>query len=278
MDIKLAIRHDIPGHETLDRRITNVCSGVGMIKSDRSRAKEWVTTPAWLEDSLTYLAKLCDDFPDKPVWYRTSDRLSFRVNTLNGCDAHIDEENPLLGLRGIRRSLAFPQTLLREIEMIVRLRHKYHNLHMFFPFVHIPSQLVDAKRIAISAGYTGKFGMMAEIPSTLLCLGEFLDLGIDYVVVGVNDLVDLTYGLSRRDSSVAKLRREVPLSAVLKLIELGLKQKRPQVEYAVAGDITDSNLNAFSEAGFDTLLIPYNEIVSGALTLDNLRHVSKPLR
>jgi len=45
---------------------------------------------------------------------------------------------------------------------------------------------------------------MAEIPSNVILLDQFIDIGIDGISIGSNDLTMLTLGLDRDNSEVAK--------------------------------------------------------------------------
>ena len=46
--------------------------------------------------------------------------------------------------------------------------------------------------------------MMVEIPSNVILLDKFIDVGIDGISIGSNDLTMLTLGLDRDNSEVAK--------------------------------------------------------------------------
>jgi len=55
----------------------------------------------------------------------------------------------------------------------------------------------------LSRGPSFKLWMMVEIPTNVIRIGDFLDVGIDGVSIGSNDLTMLTLGTDRDNSEVA---------------------------------------------------------------------------
>lgn len=90
------------------------------------------------------------------------------------------------------------------------------------PFVRTVEQLRECKKLLSSYGLrrSGNFKlwMMAEIPSNVILLDEFIDEGIDGVSIGSNDLTMLTLGLDRDNEKVANTYSEMD-PAVLKSLE-----------------------------------------------------------
>ena len=75
------------------------------------------------------------------------------------------------------------------------------------PFVRTVKELEEVKKI-ISAGglkrsHTFKLYMMAEVPSNVILIDEFIKAGIDGVSVGSNDLTMLVLGVDRDNQEVA---------------------------------------------------------------------------
>jgi pyruvate,orthophosphate dikinase len=81
------------------------------------------------------------------------------------------------------------------------------SVDILIPFVMVPAELRALKSaiLQIASDLCGdrlpplRFGCMIEIPSLLLCPEEIAAL-VDFVSFGTNDLVALTYGISRGDS------------------------------------------------------------------------------
>jgi len=59
--------------------------------------------------------------------------------------------------------------------------------------------------------------MMCEIPSNVILLEKFLDLGIDGISIGSNDLTQLTLGVDRDNQTLAKTFDERDPSVVMSI-------------------------------------------------------------
>jgi len=173
---------------------------VGMIRSEYllRKANRSILT----EDGQTYIQKylhnVCSIYRDNMVWYRTSELTIAEINTLIGTKEILSENHPLMGMRGIRRSLHNKEEFLAEIQTINKVREKYENLHIFFPFVSTSEQLQEAIDFARKHNYTGKIGVMIEIPALYNDLENVLrNKDIERVVLGPNDFTSFYYGTTR---------------------------------------------------------------------------------
>jgi len=254
-------------------RYADVVDGVGMIKSEKNISDEHVSTNRGLKEIANYLTSICALFSDRDVWYRINDSQTSWVNRQIGCEEIIEESNPLMGIRGIRRAILFPETLEKEVRMVEQIRKLYPRLHLFVPFVHLPDQIKIVKGHLSKIGYTGKFGMMAELPASIICIDDFLDLGVDYIVVGINDLHDFTYGLCRKDDSRLRIHRDSTYKAVRKMLEPMLKNRRRNVEYCVGGEIDLERLLLFVSMGFDNIIVPYKNMVNDSKLRKKLQEI-----
>jgi len=156
------------------------------------------------------LAVFCRAFEPRPVVYRATDFKTNEYRNLKGGKAFEPEEpNPMLGFRGAARYVADPKVFEMEIEAIKVVRNKMglKNLHLMIPFVRNPKELLDVKKIVASEGLsrssTFKLWLMVEIPTNVIRLEDFLDVGVDGVSIGSNDLTMLMLGTDRDNSEVA---------------------------------------------------------------------------
>ncbi len=157
------------------------------------------------------LLKFARAFSPRPIVYRATD---FKTNEYRHLKwGHLyepQEPNPLLGFRGAARYISSPDVFNMELEAIKKVRNRWglKNLHLMIPFVRTPGELLQVKKIVTDAGLirspSFKLFMMCEIPSNVIMLDEFIDVGIDGVSIGSNDLTMLTLGLDRDNSEVAK--------------------------------------------------------------------------
>jgi len=252
-EIKLALDREIP-----EDFVINQVSGVGMVKSEKTNHPKYITMPERLEDNKQYLTKICELFEGKPIWYRTDDTPTYRANNLQGTEKIIEEENPLMGLRGMRRSLYFIDTFRKELEMFLEVHESNDNLNLLLPVVHDKSQVIQAKKILKEYNYKGKIGIMLEIPSAVLTVNEFIDLGVNYFMIGVNDLTSFTQGISRRDSSVKDFIN-YRHDAMTYLFNHLKKYHTGSIEMVIGGEVAD-NLDYYKAFGFNAIAVPYKNI------------------
>lgn len=259
--------------ELPDKKYVDMVDGVGMIKSEKSISGQHISTNEGIQEITNYLTSICSLFKDHDVWYRIHDSQTSWVNRQIGCEEVIEESNPLMGIRGIRRAILFPETFKKEAEMVEQTRAKYPRLHLLVPFAHLPEQMKIIKGYLSEIGYTGKIGMMAELPASIICIDDFLDLGLDYIVVGTNDLHDFTYGLCRKDDSRLRIHRDPTYKAVRRMLEPMLKNKRGNVEYCVGGEIDLERLLQFVGMGFDNIIVPYKNMANDSKLQEQLQEI-----
>lgn len=115
----------------------------------------------------------------------------------------------MLGFRGAARYIAAPEVFELELAAIKEVRNTmgHKNLWMMIPFVRTPEELLAVKRMIAASGLTRsstfKLWLMCEIPTNVIRIEDFLDVGIDGVSIGSNDLTMLTMGTDRDNSEVA---------------------------------------------------------------------------
>ncbi len=156
------------------------------------------------------IASIAEAFAPRPVVYRTTDFKTNEYRNLKGGAAFEPEEpNPMLGFRGAARYIANPDVFELELEAIKTVRNKMglKNLWIMIPFVRTPEELAEVKKMVSASGLarssTFKLWMMVEIPTNVLRIEDFLEVGIDGVSIGSNDLTMLTMGTDRDNSEVA---------------------------------------------------------------------------
>jgi len=179
-------------------------------------------------------------FYPKPVWYRSLDAPTDEFRTLKGGEDEPVEHNPMLGWRGIRRGLDQPDLLRAEFKAIKKLIDEgYKNIGVMIPLAQHPDELRRAKEIAREAGIEPhrdlKFGIMVETPAAALAIERFIEVGLDFISFGTNDLTQYTLAVDRNNERVAHLYTEKH-PAVLKLIEMAIKAcRKAGVQTSICG-------------------------------------------
>lgn len=227
--------------------------GVGLLKGNHKDMKHHINHESELKVTSEYVKDICDKFHPKPVWYRTNDASTTFINKLGG--EHFEELNAHYGLRGIRRAIACPETFKKEIQMINSIRDEYDNLNIVLSFVNDVNQYRTASIMAREFGYNGRIGIMAELPSAVLTLDEFIDEGVDYIVFGMNDLSESTEGLSRKNKTTKLIYRDGTYKAVRKMLDTVNFSRN--AEFVLSGDINQGIIEKFKDYPFDAVAVPY---------------------
>ena len=161
-------------------------------------------------DKLTHdISIFCKEFFPRPVVYRATDFKTNEYRSLKGGEKYEPEEaNPMLGYRGAFRYIKDPEVFNLELQAIKKVREKYNNLRLMIPFVRSPEELRQVRRLVAAEGLfestTFKFWMMVEIPINVILIDKFIDVGIDGVSIGSNDLTMLVTGTDRDNAEVAR--------------------------------------------------------------------------
>ena len=143
------------------------------------------------------------------------------------------ESNPMMGLRGVRLSIAMPQIVEMQVraifeaaadctlrgivvkpEVMIPLTGHINELKWIQPrLVRIAKQVMDEKKV----NFTYKFGTMIEIPRAAVVAGEIATVA-EFFSFGTNDLTQMTFGYSRDDAE---------RSFLVRYVEEGILPKNP---------------------------------------------------
>jgi len=168
---------------------------------------------AFINELATNIGLFCKYFYPRPVIYRTSDFKTNEYRHLIGGQAfEPEEENPFIGFRGAFRYLRDSDVFEMELKAIKKVREKFNNLSLMVPFVRTPQELQEIKKIIVANGFirssSFKLWLMVEIPANVILLEDFLEIGIDGVSIGSNDLTMLTLGVDRDNAELAQVFNE----------------------------------------------------------------------
>ncbi|MGB9857308.1 MAG: phosphoenolpyruvate--protein phosphotransferase [Dictyoglomaceae bacterium] len=164
------------------------------------------------EEQYEVYKKVGDLFPEYPVIIRTLDI---------GGDKYLPyiqfekEENPFLGLRGIRWSLHEKELFKIQLKAILRASYK-NNIHVMFPMIDLEEEVIEAKKIIEEVvkelereGKEYKIppvGIMIETPISILNMKKLAPL-VDFFSLGTNDLFQYTFAVDRTNERVSYLYR-----------------------------------------------------------------------
>lgn len=144
------------------------------------------------------------------------------------------EDNPFLGVRGIRLSLIDDTLLTLQVRAILSAA-PYSRLHIMFPMVTSVEEFRKAKLIVLQEieklGITEpvKIGVMIEVPSAAI-MAEGLAREADFFSIGTNDLTQYTLAMDRGNPRLAKMvdsLHPAVLNLIARTVEGAHKHGRP---------------------------------------------------
>ena len=185
------------------------------------------------------MKEVAETFYPKPVWIRTLDAPTDEFRAMEGGENEPIEANPMLGFRGIRRDLVEDIHFRAEIRAIKRLVDEgLTNVGIMIPLVTRVDEVKRAREIIQDEGLDLdriEFGVMIETPAAALIIDEIIEVGIDFISFGTNDLTQYTLAIDRNNENVAYMYDETH-PAVMKLIEHVIKVCRERgVKTSICG-------------------------------------------
>jgi phosphoenolpyruvate-protein phosphotransferase len=171
------------------------------------------TTAPSVEEQVKFYAEVLRAFPGYRVVLRTMDVGADKPLPFVERDP---EENPALGLRGIRLSLQRPDLFRTQLRALLRARAEVSGqeagrLAIMFPLVSTVRELLEAREILREVAEeeradlsTLEVGVMIEVPSAALDAKGFAPHA-DFMSIGTNDLLQYLFAADRLNGAVADL-------------------------------------------------------------------------
>ena len=173
--------------------------GVGLLRSELMLAEllSSKTLAQWQESfQRQFVATLCDylrqfgaAFAPRPVFYRSLDLY--------------DRSNNPLGERGTYSYLSDPTLFNLELEALQTVINEgYRNFNLLLPFVRSVSEFQYCyhrlQQLDPTTHDSLQVWIMAEVPSVVALLPEYIRAGIKGIAIGTNDLTQLLLGVDRQ--------------------------------------------------------------------------------
>ena len=195
-----------------------------------------------------------------------AERIGKSADRIREISQDLEEVNPMLGFRGCRLSVVYPEITAMQVRAIISAAvDATEQGYKPFPEIMIPL-VVNVREIrlvtniiekAIRDALEGKFvsipykiGTMVETPRAALGADRLAD-AVEFMSFGTNDLTQMTYGFSRDDVGkflpaylANKLVENDPFvsldqRAVGRLMEMAVKESRarkPGIKYGICGE------------------------------------------
>jgi phosphoenolpyruvate-protein phosphotransferase len=162
------------------------------------------------------------------------------------------EDNPFLGVRGIRLCLARPELFRPQLRAIYRAAET-GPVKIMFPMIATREELVAARAIAEEVrrevrAKPVEIGIMIEVPSAVL-MAATLARDVDFFSVGTNDLTQYTLAMDRGHPLLAR-QADALHPAVLRLIDMTVRAAKSAGKWVgVCGGIAGEPKGAAILAG-----------------------------
>lgn len=213
--------------------------GVGLFRTefcflDRAEAPS-------IDEQVTAYRGVLSAFPGRKVVVRTLDAGSDKPLPFANSDS---EDNPALGVRGLRIARRRPQLLDDQLVALARAAAvEAAEVEVMAPMVATVDEARDFAERCRSAGLD-RVGIMIETPSAALLAAELFEV-VDFVSLGTNDLAQYTMAADRLLSELGDLN-DPWQPAVLRLI----------AAVGAAGRAAGKPVGVCGEAGGDPALAP----------------------
>jgi len=231
----------------------NGAEGVGLYRSEFNFLKE-DRIPT--EDELYEVySTVVESLAPKPVIIRTfdlgGDKISHTIQTK-------PEENPFLGWRAIRVSLALKDVFKVHLRAILRASNS-GNVKIMFPMISSMQELTEALECveeaknelrALGIGFDENIpvGIMIEIPSAVM-IADHLARRVSFFSIGTNDLTQYAVAVDRTNDRIAALFDPFH-PGVLKLLKITVDAGHAQgIHVAVCGEMSNDPLGALVLVG-----------------------------
>jgi phosphoenolpyruvate-protein phosphotransferase (PTS system enzyme I) len=243
--IAISVQINIAGVAELDQLDPQICDGIGLVRTEL--LFEGTALPDEEQQFQAY-RRIAEWAKGRPVTIRTLDAGGDKP--IAGLTP-VGESNPFLGLRGVRLTLQRPEIFKTQLRALARAA-AYGRVRIMAPMVSVPAELVATRgllEIAIDElsrqglpHQRPALGMMVEVPSAAIAIGEF---DADFFSIGSNDLTQYVMAAGRDIGAVAYLA-DAGNTAVLALI-------RQVVEH---GRSHDRDVSLCGDAAGDRAVLP----------------------
>ncbi|RCJ22346.1 phosphoenolpyruvate synthase [Nostoc sp. ATCC 43529] len=211
--------------------------GVGLLRSelmvlnilDGQHPNSWILggrQAELLERWSLAIMEFARAFAPRPVFYRSLDWRSSDLPSLS--DSLQSSPQSMLGERGTFSYLRNSSVFELELKALASVQQSgYSNIHLLLPFVRTVEEFVFCRRkveqVLLTQVAEFELWMMAEVPSVLFLLPEYVKAGVAGISIGTNDLTQLLLGVDREQGQLAKVfneRHPAVMGAIAQLIHM----------------------------------------------------------
>ncbi|MGM3306332.1 putative PEP-binding protein [Anabaena sp. WFMT] len=178
-----------------------------------------------LETLSEQIKKFARAFAPRPVLYRSLDWRTQDLPSLS--DNKQSSSQSMLGEHGTLSYVRNPAIFELELKALMAVQKSgYSNINLMLPFVRTVEEFVFCRHKVEQSGLTQnssfQLWIMAEVPSVLFLLPEYIKAGAAGISIGTNDLTQLILGVDREQGELANIfdeRHPAVMGAIAQLIK-----------------------------------------------------------
>lgn len=193
--------------------------GIGLVRTEFPFLGR--SSPPDLEELVEVYTRILEPMAGLPVVFRTLDLGGDKLPRFLEIEK---EENPALGVRGIRLTLLYPELLRLQVRAILRASANVDGaiIRLLFPMVSTFTELNSGVRlieeVAREEGIPPPpIGVMIETPASALIM-DILAPAAQFFSIGSNDLIQYTMAMDRTNEAVSYLYAPLHLG-VLRILK-----------------------------------------------------------
>lgn len=246
-NVRIELKINVGSSKEVSEKYRNFIDGVGLYRTELMYM-ESKKFPTEGEQVIEYEA-LNDKIGEKEIVIRTLDI---------GADKTLpyfemaEEDNPFLGVRGIRCSLKHKKIFKTQIRAILKSSVKNSKIKIMYPMITNCKEIIEIKKIVqeckdeldregIEYNKDIKQGIMIEVPSAAL-MAEQMAKHVDFFSIGTNDLTQYVLATDRLSENLVELY-DFYEPSVLKIINYVVEAaKKYEKSVCVCGEVAGDKL------------------------------------
>ena len=204
------------------------------------------------EEQFEAYRKTVKGMQGRPITIRTFDLGNDKNVPSDDTANDRKRDNPALGLRSIRLSLADPKSFLAQLRAILRVS-KLGKVKILIPMLSHAVQIdqtlalleqakssLRGEKVAFDENI--EIGGMIEVPAAALAVGMFLRR-LNFLSIGTNDLIQYTLAIDRADEQVSNLYDPLHPAILMLLAHIISTAERANMPVSMCGEMAgDPNL------------------------------------
>jgi phosphotransferase system enzyme I (PtsI) len=240
IDVRLMANVDLP--EEIDEAVSYGAEGIGLYRSEFLYIERSPDLPSE-EEHLELYSRLLESMAPHPVVVRTFD---LGGRKLARDVLHTEEKNPVLGLRGIRLTLALPEIFRVQVRALMRAAI-HGRLRVMLPLVSAVeevrafNQLIETvadelEREGLPFSRDFDLGVMIEVPAAAM-IARALAREADFFSIGTNDLIQYSMAVDRNNDHVSHLYQPLHPAILLMIRSVVDAAAETGIDVSVCGEM-----------------------------------------